>query len=78
MKVQEEVLTGDLFKLREILLAESAKLDEMKGEIEKPQWRKMAGEIIASELERKIESRRIRSTSIVDLTAKEVLTLSKL
>lgn len=27
----------------------------MKAEIEKPQWRKMAGEIIASELERKID-----------------------
>lgn len=30
MKAQEEILTGDLMKMREILMAESAKINEMK------------------------------------------------
>ena len=55
MKNQEEMLTGDLYKMRDILNAESAKLETMKSEIEKPGWRKMTGEIISNEHERRID-----------------------
>lgn len=55
MKNQEEMLTGDLYKMRDILTAESAKLETMKSEIEKPGWRKMTGEIISNEHERRID-----------------------
>ncbi len=55
MKNQEEMLTGDLYRMRDVLIAESNKLETMKAEIEKPQWRKMTGEIISNEHERRID-----------------------
>jgi hypothetical protein len=55
MKSQEDKLAGDLIKIRELLQKEYTKVEAMKEEIGKPNWRKTAGEIIASELESKIE-----------------------
>lgn len=51
MKAQEEKLAGDLVKVREQLQKEYAKIEGMKEEIAKPNWRKTAGNIIASGLE---------------------------
>lgn len=55
MKSQEERLAGDLVKFRETLQKEYVKIEAMKEEIAKPTWRKTAGDIIASELEGKVE-----------------------
>ena len=55
MKAQEERLAGDLVKVRETLQKEYAKIETMKEEIAKTTWRKTAGDIIASELETKVE-----------------------
>jgi len=55
MKGQEDKLAGDLVKFREILQKEYTKIEAMKEEIAKPAWRKTAGDIIASELENKVE-----------------------
>lgn len=43
MKTQEEKLAGDLVKTRELLQKEFKKIEEMKEEIGKPNWRKVAG-----------------------------------
>jgi hypothetical protein len=55
MKVQEDKLAGDLIKMREILIKEGNQIESMREEINKPNWRKIAGEIIASELEQRID-----------------------
>ncbi len=55
MKSQEERLAADLVKFRETLQKEYVKIEAMKEEIAKPTWRKTAGDIIASELEGKVE-----------------------
>lgn len=41
--------------MKESLQKEFNKIEGMKEEIGKPNWRKVAGEIIASELERKVD-----------------------
>lgn len=48
-------MAGDLVKMRETLQKEYNLVEGMKEEIAKPNWRKAAGEIIASELERKVD-----------------------
>lgn len=48
MKVQEEKLAGELVKTREILQKEYTRIEAMKEEINKPTWRKTAGDIISS------------------------------
>ena len=48
-------MAGDLVKIRETLQKEYVKIEGMKEEIAKPTWRKTAGDIIASELESKVE-----------------------
>jgi molecular chaperone GrpE (heat shock protein) len=55
MKTQEEKLAGDLIKMKDSLQKEFTKIEAMKEEIGKPNWRKVAGEIIASELERRVD-----------------------
>ena len=55
MKGQEEKLAGELTKIREVLQKEHAKIENMKEEISKANWRKTAGEIIASHLESTVE-----------------------
>lgn len=55
MKGQEEKLAGDLLRMKETLQKEFSRIEAMKEEIAKPNWRKVAGEIIATELERKVD-----------------------
>jgi hypothetical protein len=55
MKSQEDKLAGELVRMKETLKKEHAKIEAMKEEITKPNWRKAAGEIIASELEHRID-----------------------
>lgn len=55
MKAQEEKLAGDMIKCKEILQKEYMKVENMKEEIKGDNWRKTAGEIIATEMESKIK-----------------------
>lgn len=55
MKTQEEKLAAELIVARDNLQREATKIEGMREEISKPNWRKVAGEIIASELETKID-----------------------
>jgi len=43
-------MAGDIAHIRESLLKEQAKIDIMKEELKKPNWRKTAGEILTTEL----------------------------
>lgn len=55
MKIEEQKLAGDVIKMRELLEKEYIRVETMKEEINKPQWRKIAGEILSTELEKNIE-----------------------
>jgi hypothetical protein len=55
MKIEEQRLASDLLKMRETLEKEYVKIESMKEEISKPQWRKVTGEILATELEKNLE-----------------------
>ena len=55
MKAQQDKLAADLIKMRETLHVEYKKIEEMKEEINKPGWRKVAGEVIANDLERTVD-----------------------
>lgn len=55
MKQKELQLAGDLLKMREVLEKEHIKIDTMKEELNKPQWRKVAGEILSTQMEKKVE-----------------------
>jgi hypothetical protein len=55
MKQKEQQLAGELFTMREALLKEQDKIEGMKEELKKPQWRKVAGEILSTELETRVE-----------------------
>jgi len=48
MKFQEDRLAGEVIKMRNTLQTEYSKIESMREEIGKPNWRKVAGEIIAS------------------------------
>lgn len=48
-------MAGDVIKMRELLEKEYIRVETMKEEINKPQWRKIAGEILSTELEKNIE-----------------------
>ena len=41
--------------MRDTLQKEQAKIEVMKGELQKSQWRKTAGEILTTELEKHVE-----------------------
>ena len=55
MKVQEEILASDLLQMKENLNKEVLKIETMREELNKPGWRKMAGELIANDTLDKIE-----------------------
>lgn len=55
MRQQESKLAGELVKVRETLHKEQAKIEVMKEELKKPSWRKTAGEILTTELEKRVE-----------------------
>lgn len=48
-------LAGDLMKIRELLHNEQEKIDTMKDGLTKPQWKKVAGEILSTDLDNRIE-----------------------
>ena len=50
MKAKEAQLAGELVKMKGSLEKELLKIDSMKDELAKPQWRKVAGEILSTEL----------------------------
>lgn len=50
MRQQESKMAGDIIKMRDTLLKEQAKIEVMKGELKKQDWRKTAGEILTTEL----------------------------
>lgn len=43
MRQQENKLAGELIKVRDTLQKEQAKIEVMKEELKKPNWRKTAG-----------------------------------
>lgn len=43
MKSQEELLAGDMIKMREHLEAQYVKIEHMKEDLKKPGWKKVAG-----------------------------------
>jgi hypothetical protein len=55
MKQKEAQLAGELVKMKATLEKELTKIDTMKDELGKPQWRKVAGEILSTELEHQVE-----------------------
>ena len=55
MKMEEERLASDMLKMRETLEKEYVRVEAMREEINKPQWRKVTGEILATELEKNLE-----------------------
>ena len=55
-----------MVRMREILVKEQSKVEIMKEELKKPNWRKTAGEILTTELEKKVEEM-IRSTGQMDV-----------
>lgn len=50
MKQQESKMAGEMSKMREGLIREHAKIEVMKEELKKANWRKVAGEILTTEL----------------------------
>jgi hypothetical protein len=52
---KEQQLTSELAQMRVLLEKEAARVDEMKEELNKPQWRKVAGEILSTDFEKKVE-----------------------
>ena len=51
MKQKEELLTVELKKSKSLLEKEAVKIQAMKEELQRPTWRKVAGEILSSGLE---------------------------
>ena len=56
MLQEEHRLAGDLLAMREELKKQNVKIEGMRNEIGGEHWRKVAGEIIASEIEEKIDA----------------------
>lgn len=48
MKQKEAQLAGELLKNKIVLEKELTKIESMKDELNKPQWRKIAGEILST------------------------------
>ena len=48
-------MATELISMRTNLRNQYQKIQQMKEEIDKPQWRKIAGELLSSELELKVE-----------------------
>lgn len=51
MKQKEDLLTVELKKSKMMLEKEAVKIQAMKEELQRPNWRKVAGEILSTELE---------------------------
>lgn len=55
MKQKEEILTVELKKSKALLEREAVKIQAMKEELQRPTWRKVAGEILSTGLETTLE-----------------------
>ena len=66
MQKKEAELGGELRTMRETLEKEQKRIDGMREELNKPQWRKVAGEILATELEQKVEDM-IKKSATLDV-----------
>ena len=59
-------MAGDITRMRDTLLKEQAKIQVMKGELKRQNWRKTAGEILTTQLEKKVEEM-IRSSNQMEV-----------
>lgn len=75
MKIEEEKLAGEVFKVKENLEKEYLRIEGMKEEINGPQWRKVAGEVLATELEKTMEDT-VKKASFVTIGRWEMKNLS--
>ena len=55
MKQKEAALAGELLQMKGLLEKELTRIEAMKDELAKPTWRKVAGEILTTDLEHKVE-----------------------
>jgi hypothetical protein len=55
MAKKEQQMTAELAQMKVQLEKEAARVEEMKEELNKPQWRKVAGEILSTEFEKRVE-----------------------
>lgn len=75
MKMEEERLASDMLKMRETLEKEYVRVETMREEINKPQWRKVTGEILANELEKNLEEL-VKKSSTMEVGRWEMKNLS--
>lgn len=54
IREQEKALASEIVNMRDNLIKEYQKIELMKEEIGKPNWRKVAGELLSSDLEEKV------------------------
>lgn len=64
MKQKEALLAGELYQIKAILEKELTKVDAMKEELTKPHWRKVAGEILTTDFEHKVEELLQKSSTL--------------
>lgn len=58
------MLAAELIAMRTDLTREYEKIEAMREEINKPTWRKVAGELLSSDLETKVEEKLVKSRAI--------------
>lgn len=56
MKQKEDLLTVELRKSKVLLEREALKIQAMKEELQRPTWRKVAGEILSTGMETTLEA----------------------
>lgn len=61
---KEQQMTAELVAMREHLEKETLRIEAMKGELSKPTWKKVAGEILATDFEKQIEEEIKKSSEI--------------
>lgn len=64
MKAQEDKMALELIKMRDLLKIELDKVEKMKEEVDKSNWRKATGEIIASDFEHHVEQLLAKSSRL--------------
>ena len=64
MKVQEDKMAIELIRMRDTLKIELDKVEKMREEVDKTNWRKATGEIIASDFEHYIEQLLAKSSRL--------------
>ncbi len=64
MKTKEATLAGEMHQMKTLLEKELNRVEVMKDELAKPTWRKVAGEILTTELEHKVEELLQKSSAL--------------